>query len=187
MTLVSYLITLLAILSLGSQIRSIYRTAILSRDWLGFYGIFVVTFGGLLYETGLIRQTRTIQLVLLLVLMAFSAALVLRALRAETPFVLPRAALLPATASFLMFFANALMNEQSSASILLARLLPTISLIALALMLSMTSLRLTDVCRILVLGISLIFSFSLLTSQPWRACDKFKCGPFGELKERTKI
>ncbi|WP_434618310.1 O-antigen ligase family protein [Arthrobacter sp. A5] len=181
MTPILDLITVLAILSVISQLRSIYRTAVIARDWLGFIGMFVFTFGGLLYETALIPQTRITQFILLLLLVLFSSALTLRSFLSRVSSRLRRTALLPALISFLLFFVNALMNEQGLASLLMARLLPTISLIALTLMLSLVRLTLTDLCRVSVLAISLVILPSLLMPGVWRACDKFKCGPFGGL------
>ncbi|MGP6176016.1 O-antigen ligase family protein [Microbacterium sp. A196] len=128
------------------------------------------------YETQLVGSRTVVQLSILVLASAWGILLLIVRPDYWRQGVVP-AAFLPAVMAALVFLTNSLANPSSSLVDLLARAGPVFFWAVLGLVFSASHISPRSVAAIggALLGLSSLASFS---SDPWRACDQFKCGLF---------
>ncbi|WP_354172914.1 O-antigen ligase family protein [Arthrobacter sp. UYEF36] len=168
------------IMNLKALRRSLGRR---QGDGAGVFGVVVLVLGGLLYEARLVPTGQPTQLVVLGLLLVSVVLLATASsgLGSGRKFHVGGAAFLPAAVAGVMFLINALMNDELPLEQSLGRLLAVAILVLAGLGASISPISIEDICRIIVSSVLFILIVTAFRPEVWRACDIFKCGPFGAI------
>lgn len=181
-----FLVMLIAgasILPLIINAKILRRSVTYHGDVAGAFGIVVLVLGGLLYEARVVPTGQAAQLSVLGLLIMSVVLVVATSIKSArgSRFHVAGELFLPAAISVIMFLTNALMNIELPLEQSFGRLLAVAILALIGVLASISRVSLEDVCRIIVISVLTIFVISVLIPNVWRACDIFKCGPFGAI------
>lgn len=178
---IEYIIAGAAMLALVSNLRLVARSNALSRDPAGWTATVLIVLGGLLYEARLVPIGQATQLGFFGALVGLLIVAISLQSRGHHK-IRPRLRLsvyLPACIAGILFLTNAVMNVELPLGQSFGRLLAIAILATSATIISIGRLQLIDLCRIVIVSLLIILIVSPFVSSVWRACDIFKCGPFG--------
>lgn len=177
------LIAAASMLPLVSQVRSLWRSIQIARDGAGIFLSFILVLGGLLYEARVIPTGQSVQVAVFVLLGATVMLACAKNWKSanERVFVVRGSSLLPALISGLLFLINALMNTELPLAQSLGRLLAVSILMLTVLGITLSSFKVADLCRVIVISVLVICVIAPFRPSIWRACDIFKCGPFGAI------
>lgn len=180
----AYLAAAMAGVALVFVLKDIVVGRAVQRDPGAWIAVMAVVLGGLFYEARIIPPGQTSQISFLTALLACLLMSIVRSRRdgySARSAKVAAAVFLPAGVSFTLFLTNALMNPGLPLLQSFGRLLSVAIVLLLAFIFVSGTLSLADVCRIIVSSVLVIVLISPLIGKAWRACDIFKCGPFGAI------
>lgn len=178
---VGYLIVFLAAVSFIWQFIAIQKSPRVHADALSSFGVFSIVCGGLLFEMDTFPGGLTSQVAFIALICAVVVFQVAASLRSKSVHRFYAAVFLPAIIATVLFFTNATMNFTMALSQSLGRSMAILSLVVIALIVTMSPLNLRDIGGLTVLALTFVFSLTPFASGSWRPCDQFKCGPFGSI------
>ncbi|MET3721618.1 O-antigen ligase family protein [Arthrobacter sp. UYEF21] len=183
----NFLILLIAgssIVPLISNVRRLHQSLAGRGELSSVFGVAIVVLGGLLYEARLVPTGQPAQIAVFGLLLGSVVLQVSRSLSLQTSQAKAAVSVglfLPAIISAAMFLVNALQNVELPLGQSLGRLLAVAILFLIAVCVAASRLDLKDICRIITISVLVIFLLSSFGHDGWRACDIFKCGPFGAI------
>lgn len=149
------------------------RTGRFATAWLAFASAALVG-----YETNLVSSGGASQVMLLVSLVGLAVfAMITRGALEGGRLALPL--LCPAVVSASMFFSNAVGNGDTETTQLLGRLAPVLFWVVAGLLLSARRFRIEAVSVAASTALAIPLVLLPVDGESWRACDIFKCGPFG--------
>lgn len=154
------------------------------KNGLAAGGLYCVVLGGFLYELSYSPKGELMQ-ILLLGLLGATVVLQLRknALAPQCGVsgkIGPLVYASPILASFL-FLVNAVMNPNLPLSQSIGRLASVLFVLLVVILCIISRLSLQIISKVVVMAVLSVLALTPIGGNNWRACDIFKCGPFGAI------
>ena len=180
---VELLISLTALTALTLCFRQNLRSRT-SGDGLAVVGVFCVVLGGFLYNFGNAPKGQALQLVLVAILAALVLLQVHKNSRESSGHGGPKIRLAVYASPILavvLFLVNATMNPGLPFVESMGRLLSVLYLVLIVTFCIVSRLTISQAAHAITLGVLSVLVLAPLGGDAWRACDQFKCGPFGAI------
>ncbi|MBW9122395.1 O-antigen ligase family protein [Microbacterium trichothecenolyticum] len=174
---ISVLLALWGLVVVLTTLRSLVRVTPTERLVAVFLSVVLCALA--LYQSGLIGRGSNVQFLMLGLASVCGLFAFLPGRTAVRRPIHPDL-MLPALVTFVLFLSNALSNPTVSMESLFARLAPLAFWLVVALVLSHSPASGRTVAAASGLALAVV-TITGLATDPWRACDQFKCGIFGAI------
>jgi hypothetical protein len=180
---VEILISLTALTALSHCFRQNFRNQTVGHG-LAVMGVFCVVLGGFLYNFGNSPKGQALQLALVALLSALVLIQVHKNSRENLNQGGPKVRLAVYASPILaavLFMVNATMNPGLPLIESMGRLLGVLYLILIVTFCVVSRLTISQAAHAITLAVLSTLVLAPLGGDAWRACDQFKCGPFGAI------